>query len=156
MAKCVSDSNEGALQRAVLAGLCGGLAEVLWVAGYASFSPLSGEEVARQITASVIPTAADSALAVAFGISIHFLLSVLLGMAFAWLVWRPFLKGRGVAERLLGPVAVLTLVWGVNFFAVLPFLNPAFVVLMPYGVTLASKIMFGFVMGLVLQFGSAG
>jgi phosphate/sulfate permease len=158
MAKSASNSNEGALQLAVLAGLCGGLAEVLWVGGYgyAGFSPLSGSEVARQITASIVPAAADSPLAVAFGIVIHFLLSALLGLTFAWLIWRPFLRKRGVVGTLLGSVAVLTLVWGVNFFAVLPFLNPAFVVLMPYGVTLASKIMFGIVMGLVLQVEAVG
>jgi hypothetical protein len=152
VAKSGSGSNEGALQRAVLAGLFGGLAEALWVGWYASFSPLSGGEVARQITVSVIPAAADSPLAAVFGISIHFLLSVLLGLSFAWLIWRPFLRKRGVVGTLLGSVAVLALVWLGNFFVVLPFLNPSFIVLMPYGVTLASKIMFGIAMGLVLQF----
>ncbi len=156
MSKSASDSNEGALQLAVLAGLFGGLAEELWVGGYASISTLSGGEVARQITASVTPAIADSSLAVVFGISIHFLLSALLGLTFAWLIWRPFLRKRGVAGTLLGSVAVLTLIWAINFFAVLPFFNPAFVVLMPYGVTLASKIMFGIVMGLVLQFEAVG
>lgn len=123
---------------------------------YVRFSPLSGGEVARQITASVIPAVVDSPLAVVFGISIHFLLSMLLGLTFAWLIWQPFLRKRGIAGTLLGSVAVLALVWLGNFFVVLPFLNPVFIGLMPYGVTLASKIMFGIAMGLALQFGVVG
>jgi hypothetical protein len=34
-------------------------------------------------------------------------------------------------------------VWAVNFFVVLPQVNPAFVHLPPYGVTLISKLLFG-------------
>jgi hypothetical protein len=42
-------------------------------------------------------------------------------------------------------------VWVLNFFLVLPWLNPAFVALLPYGVTLVSKLLFGLAMGLTLQ-----
>jgi len=44
----------------------------------------------------------------------------------------------------------LTLVWAINFFVVLPVLNPAFITLMPFGITLASKVLFGIAMGSVL------
>jgi hypothetical protein len=33
-------------------------------------------------------------------------------------------------------------IWGLNFFVVLPVVSPAFVHLLPYTVTLASKLMF--------------
>ena len=38
-----------------------------------------------------------------------------------------------------------------NFFLVLPELNPAFVTLLPYGVTLFSKVLFGITLGWVVQ-----
>ena len=45
---------------------------------------------------------------------------------------------------------LLALVWTLNFFIILPWLNPAFVTLMPYSVSLASKLLFGVTMGIVL------
>ena len=38
---------------------------------------------------------------------------------------------------------VLLAVWSANFLVVLPYLNPGFVQLLPYGVTLLSKLLFG-------------
>ena len=49
-----------------------------------------------------------------------------------------------------GAVFLLALVWAVNFFIILPWLNPAFVTLMPYSVSLASKLLFGVTLGVVL------
>jgi hypothetical protein len=40
-------------------------------------------------------------------------------------------------------MAALAAVWGINFLVALPRLNPDFVHLLPYGVTLASKLLFG-------------
>lgn len=45
---------------------------------------------------------------------------------------------------------MLAMVWKVNFFIILPLVNPAFASLMPYGVTLASKLLFGMTLGLVM------
>ena len=47
--------------------------------------------------------------------------------------------------------AVLAIIWTVNFQVLLPLLNPAFTLLMPAGVTLASKILFGLAMAGVLE-----
>ena len=135
----------------LLAGLCGGAAEVLWVALYSGATHTDGMAVAQQVTASVIPAAAFLTLAPLLGFVIHMLLSVALGIAFAWAVWRFLLPYFG-AEAIV-PVAVVTLVlvWATNFFVVLPVLDPAFVTLMPYGVTLFSKVLFGITMGWVVQ-----
>ena len=40
--------------------------------------------------------------------------------------------------------AALAAVWAINFFVILPVLSPAFVHLVPYSVSLMSKLLFGF------------
>ena len=46
---------------------------------------------------------------------------------------------------------IMTGIWAVNFFAVLPAVNAGFVGLMPYGVTFASKLLFGIAMATTLN-----
>lgn len=135
----------------LLAGFCGGMAEIAWVAIYSSMTQVSGVEVARQVTASVFPFLAHSPSAPVFGIAIHLVLSLALGAAFAWVVWIPFARRLDFAGAMLTAIVSLVAVWAVNFFVLLPALNPAFVSLMPYGVTLVSKALFGMAMAWVLQ-----
>lgn len=127
----------------LLAGLAGGAAEVLWVALYSGVTGTSAMAVARQVAASVWPAAADWASAPVLGIAIHMALALALAAAFV-----PFLlcfaaRHPGPGTIMAGATAVLVLVWAVNFFLILPVLNPAFVTLMPYGTTLTSKLLFG-------------
>lgn len=140
----------------VSGGLAGGAAEVLWVLLYASASDVSAAVVARQVTASLWPAAATWSTAPAMGVAIHMVLALALAALCAPLL-------ISVAARHTAPVAVavvavatLALVWTINFFVVLPALNPAFVTLMPYGATLASKTLFGLAMAAVLQRSAAG
>jgi len=135
----------------LFAGLCGGLAEMVWIALYSYSGPASGAEVARQITASVFPAAADLSLAPLFGVGIHLVLSLALSFAFVWTVWGPVTRRRGNSGILISAMTVLIIVWAVNFLVVLPVLNPAFIVLLPDSVTLFSKMLFGTAMALVLQ-----
>jgi hypothetical protein len=44
---------------------------------------------------------------------------------------------------------VAAAIWAINFFVILPVVNAEFVTLMPYAVTLASKLGFGVAMGWV-------
>jgi hypothetical protein len=78
------------------------------------------------------------------------LLSVALGLAFAATIWRLAAPRLGPAAFMATAAGALALVWAFNFFVVLPVLNPAFVTLMPYGITLTSKVLFGIAMGSVL------
>jgi hypothetical protein len=142
--------NKGVLTIGLLAGLSGGAAEVAWVSLYSNATETSGMIVAQQVTASVIPSAASLPAAPLLGIAIHMLLSVVLGLAFAATIWRLAAPRLGAAAFLATAAVSLALVWAVNFFVVLPVLNPAFVTLMPYGITLTSKIVFGIAMGSVL------
>jgi hypothetical protein len=132
--------------RTVVAGLAGGLAELLWVMAYSSHARASSAEVARQITATLAPSLASSPFSVALGLIVHFALSVLLASAFCVAVGG-LSKPLGRVATLSAAATVLAAVWGVNFFVVLPQLNPAFVALMPLGVTFISKLLFGFAMG---------
>ncbi|MNC99822.1 hypothetical protein D3C83_182370 [compost metagenome] len=51
----------------------------------------------------------------------------------------------------MAAVTVAVAVWAVNFLLVLPYLNSAFVALMPAGATLLSKSLFGIAMAWTLN-----
>jgi hypothetical protein len=141
------------MSTALLAGFAGGVAEMVWVAGYCAVTPLSSSEVLRQISLSVGLNTGNGALASLAGVAIHLGLSVLVGLAFTLAVWRPPVRRAGIASTWLVSCTVLALIWACNFFLVLPSLNPGFADLMPYAVTLASKLLFGIAMGWVLYRG---
>ncbi|MBI5612244.1 MAG: hypothetical protein HY942_04115 [Gammaproteobacteria bacterium] len=146
----ITETNRAPLKVILLAGLCGGLAEVVWVQLYASLAGLSGAEVARQVTASLMPGAAEAAFAPGLGIAIHFVLSLLVAVCYATLVWVPFMQRRGPAASVAAASVVLATIWAVNFLAVLPVVNPEFIGLLPYPVTFGSKLLFGLAMAAVL------
>jgi hypothetical protein len=146
--------NRSALTIGLLAGLSGGAAEVVWVSLYSNAMETSGMIVAQQVTASVVPAAAGLPSAPLLGIAIHMLLSVALGLAFAATIWRLAAPRLSAAAFMTAAAASLALVWAINFLVVLPVLNPAFITLMPYGITLASKVLFGIAMGSVLLMAS--
>lgn len=134
----------------LLAGLAGGMAEILWVALYSALTATSAAAVARQVAASIWPAAGQWAFAPALGILIHLALAVALAAALVPLLARFAARPPRRGAIVAGATAALVLVWAVNFFVVLPLLDPAFVKLMPYAVTLASKALFGLTLGWVL------
>ena len=136
---------------ALAAGLAGGLAEIAWIAIYGTVSPVSAADVGREITATVISTAADVSWAPWAGAFIHMALSLALGIAFVLISWR-LAHGRPSKTQIWSwAVTSLVAVWAVNFFLVLPAVNPAFVTLLPLGATLLSRALFGMAMAWVLQ-----
>lgn len=137
-------------QLILIASLAGGMAEIVWVSLYASFTSLTAATVAREVTASLLPAFAAGASGVWLGILIHMLLAVALGYAFAYVLWKPFARQRGLVATLAISVLTLATVWTMNFFVVLPVLNPAFITLMPYPVTFASKMLFALAMAVTL------
>lgn len=133
----------------LLAGLLGGVAEIVWIALYGGLADANAAGVSREIIATVMPPLAGSPYAPAFGIAIHLVLSLAVAAAFALAV-RGTALARSSAGVMALAVAVLGLVWMVNFRLVLPLWNPAFVTLLPAAVTLASKLLFGVAMGATL------
>ena len=134
----------------LIASLAGGLAEIIWVSLYAAFTPLTAAAVAREVTASLLPAFAVGPTGVWLGILIHMLLAVALGYAFAYGLWKPFARPRGMVATLAVSVLTLATVWTMNFFVVLPVLNPVFITLMPYPVSFASKMLFALAMAVML------
>jgi len=134
----------------MLAGLAGGFAEVLWVSLYSMMFHTGGTEISRQITATVIPPLAQYAIAPSLGIIIHLILSVLLASGFYLLVANSLVRYFGQPGLVLGSGTVLAAVWLVNFFIILPIINPYFLGMLPLAVTLISKLLFGMAMAIVL------
>ena len=146
-----SKTKQSLLQPILLAGIAGGLAELVWVMLYSSLTQVSGSEVARQIAVTLFPALTQAPFAVALGVAIHFALSLALAAAFVWIVWRPFIRKRGAVATFAGATFALAVIWAINFLIVLPSLNPDFVALMPYFATLFSKLLFGVAMAWVLN-----
>lgn len=137
---------------AVVAGVAGGMAEVLWIAAATAALGVDGWAVARAVGATVIPAMANSGLAAGIGLVIHFLLSIALAAVFMHALGR----SRSTTARVLVSLGALAAVWAFNFFLLLPLINPAFVFLLPLSVTLVSKLLFGLAMATVLELGRKG
>jgi hypothetical protein len=135
----------------VLAGLAGATAEVLWIGLFCALTPLRGEEVLRQITATISPALAGSGWAPVLGLLLHFVLGVVVAYAFSVLIWQTFARRRGGGTTLTMALLALTAIWAVNFFVLLPAINGEFVGLMPYTLTLGSKVLFAIAMAATLN-----
>jgi hypothetical protein len=131
------------LRIGALAGAAGGLAEVAWVLLYGWVTDTPVAEVARGVVLSLIPAAATSSGSIWFGIFIHMVLALALGLALGLALQARLLRIDMFEAGFLFMVPALAIVWAVNFLLVLPYLNPRFVDLLPYSVTLFSKLLFG-------------
>jgi hypothetical protein len=123
----------------VIAGAAGGLAEVAWVTLYAGVP--NAALLARGVTTAAGVSTLLPDFPVAVGVAIHMTLAVTLGVALAF-VWRALCSRRRVNPFPFA-IAALVGVWAANFFIVLPMISPAFITLLPYSVSLMSKILFG-------------
>ncbi|QLP97616.1 MAG: hypothetical protein HZY79_09735 [Rhodoblastus sp.] len=72
----------------------------------------------------------------------HMTIALALGVALAVGV-RWFLSKVASPAKAFAVFATLIAIWAVNFFVVLPVWNPEFVTIVPYGVSLMSKALFG-------------
>jgi len=129
----------------VLAGLAGGAAEVAWISLYAAVTGSDAAAVARGVSDTVGIDAASPAVA---GVAIHMTIAAMLGMALAAALAPLRLEGARLYAVLAGALAG---VWAINFMIVLPLLNPAFVGIVPLGVSFVSKLLFGVAAAASLQ-----
>lgn len=149
------------VRQGIIAGMAGGLAEIAWIASYGTLTNRDTTQVAQTISAVVAPmfpgTVSISA-PVAFGITIHMIAAVLLGVALVF-IWQwlsdRYRRAIDVYGFMLG---ALVAVWAVNFFVVLPVISPffmdlnrSFVDLIPYPVSLGSKLLFGLAVAATLR-----
>jgi hypothetical protein len=126
-----------------LAGTAGGVAEVAWVTAYAGVTGADPGILARGVTTAAGLSALLPTSPATLGISVHMTLAVLLGvaLAFTWRAFRP--SHAGTANPYLFMLPALAGVWAVNFFVILPIVSPSFVHMVPYVVSLTSKLLFG-------------
>jgi hypothetical protein len=138
---------QGVLSTGLLIGLAGGLAEILVVCLYSAFTGGDAAMVARHVASAI---GLDGASAVA-GVAVHMGLAVALGIVLSAMVrsLAALLPRDGAIWAFM--VGSLAAVWAINFFVVLPVVSPGFVHLLPYSITLASKLAFGSVGAAVLQ-----
>ncbi len=129
------------VKRGLLAGIAGGLAEMAWVSLYAAASGGDAAILARGVTTASGIMALLPHAPVMAGIAVHMTLAALLGVVLTGL-WQSF-AGRDTAALYGFMLAALASVWAVNFFAVLPAVDPSFVHLLPHSVSLVSKLLFG-------------
>jgi hypothetical protein len=127
----------------VVAGAAGGLAEIAWVTIYAGATGIDPATLARGVTTAAGVIALLPSAPVALGVTIHMALAVTLGIAVSF-GWRALSSHRlEIAGPFPSMLAALVSVWVINFFVVLPIISPAFVHLVPYPVSLMSKVLFG-------------
>ncbi len=131
-----------AFKRAIVAGAAGGLAEVVWVTLYASLMGGDAAVIARGVTTAVGVTALLPASAVGMGVVVHMVLAVLLGLPIVAL-WQMVGRRFGTGAAYAAVLAALACVWANNFFVLLPMISPAFIAMLPYAVSLTSKLLFG-------------
>ena len=134
----------------VIAGAAGGLAEIAWVTLYAGVTGGNAAVLARGVTTAAGLASLFPSLSAALGIALHMALAVALGIALAF-AWRGFSYRRQAVSPFPVALAALAGVWGVNFFVVLPVVSPAFVHLMPYSISLVSKMLFALAAAEVLR-----
>jgi hypothetical protein len=131
------------VRQGVIAGAAGGLAEIAWVTLYGGATGADTAALARGVTTAAGASALFPAAPVALGVTVHMGLAVTLGIALAF-VWRTLSSHRPAT---ISPfpfmVAALVGIWAINFFVVLPIVSPAFAHLVPYSVSLTSKVLFG-------------
>ncbi len=123
----------------VAIGLAGGLAEVLVVGAYASVAGVDAAHVAGAVATAV---RVDPGSAIV-GLAVHMAMAAGLGLALlAGATASGLLRDRCALPTYALALLALGAIWGLNFFVVLPLVSPGFVQLLPYPVTLASKLMF--------------
>jgi hypothetical protein len=127
----------------IVAGAAGGFAEIAWVTLYAGATGADPATVARGVTTAAGVSALLPTDPVALGVAVHMALAVTLGIALSF-GWRALSSHR---LNIAGPFPFILVslvgVWAVNFFVMLPIISSAFIHLVPYPVSLMSKILFG-------------
>lgn len=138
------------LKAGAVAGLAGGLAEVVFMGVYSQAGGISGATILSLITATFLPAAfAFGQLGAFDGLMIHFILSIIIGVSFGVLQYFLHNNRTSVSYPLVAVsgAAMLIGIWAFNFFVLLPRINPAFVAYVPLGPSFVSKLSFGLCLG---------
>jgi hypothetical protein len=128
------------MRTGAFAGIAGGLAEIAWVTLYAGMTGADPAALARGVTTAA---GISTLLPVALGIGVHMALAAMLGIILVF-AWRALAAKR---PHLGNPypfmLTALAAVWTINFLVVLPIVSPGFIHIVPFAVSLTSKLLFG-------------
>jgi hypothetical protein len=133
----------------IAAGAAGGIAEIIWILVFALATGTDAATLARGVTTAVGANLLFSGNSVASGVAIHMILAVTLGTALAF-AWSSVSQRWPTSPYAVGLVA-LAVVWTINFLIILPLLSPDFVQIVPYPVSMTSKLLFGLTAAAVLS-----
>ena len=135
------------LRTGLCIGLAGGAAEIAVVWLYSALTGGDAAMIARQVGYAVGLPGASAAT----GVAIHMALAAPLGVAL--IAALQTVAGRSAHNWIVFPfmLASLAIVWTFNFFVLLPVLSPDFVHLLPYAVSLTSKLSFGLLAAVTLR-----
>lgn len=149
------------IRQGAIAGAAGGLAEIFWITLYCMLTGSDPTGVARSITAVVsaaLPITVLISAPVAFGIAVHLVASIALGIILAYLWCSLSRRSQQETGEHTFMLVAMSMIWLFNFFVILPMISPSIVGLsqtflnvIPYSASLASKILFGLSAGLVLK-----
>lgn len=138
----IKDSVALNLALGAFAGLAGGAAEMIWISIAHPFGGTSPVLVARAITAAFDRSFAAAPSAAMLGTSIHLVLSALLG-SIMYVAWVGLMKSPRLNLSIMPfSIATLMAVWAMNFYVMLPSINPGFIELVPVWTGLISKLSF--------------
>lgn len=135
----------------VIAGLAGGAVEISWIALYMYFSGGEAAVIARGVSQTLFPQLVSPTVAVPVGIAAHMGLAIILGIVISIFIRSVLPHTTSAIFEILGVITVLVAVWAINFFVILPVINPDFVTLVPYATSLTSKVLFGAAAALVFR-----
>jgi hypothetical protein len=126
------------LRTGLCIGLAGGVAEVGVVWLYSALTDTDAALIARHVASAI--RLGDTA---SVGVSVHMVLAVTLGICLNAVMRTS--ADRLVRDRLVFPFMIgsLVIIWSINFIVVLPTVYPSFVHLLPFTISLASKMAFG-------------
>ena len=144
--------NTFSVRHIFIAGMAGGMAEILWFVMIGLLLSLNVQDVATGITSSVIPDLSHAGYAAPMGIIIHLLLSVILAAIYLFTLGRWSVSRFKLTGQLITGATALVLVWAVNYYLILPILNPSFIEATTYSLSLLSKVLFGISMVLTFNY----
>jgi len=143
-----------------LAGAAGGIAEILWIVFYGALTGTDTTVLAQGVAAVIgagLPLYFVTDAPVASGLAIHMIIAIALGIALA-LTWRTLSLRTPIGSVYKVLPAILAIIWVFNFFVLLPIISPhidgvqqSFTELVPYPVSLLSKLLFGLAAAAVLK-----
>jgi hypothetical protein len=140
-------TGHGLLRTGLVIGLAGGLAEIAVIWLYSALTGGDSAMIARHVASAIGFDGASAMVGVLVHMGLAAALGIALNVAFQIVVGR-LSRDRAIFSFMLGSLAA---VWVVNYFVVLPAVSPSFVHLLPYAITLASKLAFGCVAAATLR-----